>query len=268
VKDSIRPTLLLQKADKEASDLADKIAAEIRQSGKVTLDEIAQKYHLAVAETRPVGPSDAVLELGNSKDAKDEILRLRQGEVSLPLRTDRGYVVLALKQILPAHVGTLDEVRDKVIAALKTEEADSLAHTKATELELKLKAGAKFDAAAKSLGLEAKMSDLFALSGAVPGVGSGKQLSAAFSLKPGQSAAPLNLGSNWIVYQVAEKTEADPADFDKQKKTITDSLLQEKRTLAFDSFRAALEDRLKKDGTVKLTPDKLGTSNDFALPKS
>jgi peptidyl-prolyl cis-trans isomerase D len=268
VKDTIRPTLLLQKADKEATDLSDKIASEIRQSGKVTLDEIAQKYHLAVAETRPVGPSDSVLELGNSKDAKDEILRLRQGEVSLPLRTDRGYVILALKQILPAHTGTLDEVRDQVIAALKTQKADQLAHTKATELESKLKTGEKFDAAAKSLGLEAKTSDLFAKNGAVPGVGSGKQLGAAFALKPGQSAAPLNLGSNWIVYQVMEKTEADPADFDKQKKAITDTLLQEKRSLAFDSFRVALEERMKKDGTVKLTPDKLGTSSDFGLPKS
>jgi hypothetical protein len=71
-----------------------------------------------------------------------------------------------------------------------------------------------------------------------------------------------------VVYQVMEKTEANPADFDKQKKSITDTLLQEKRTLAFDSFRVALEERLKKDGTVKLTPDKLGTSNDFGLPKS
>jgi peptidyl-prolyl cis-trans isomerase D len=268
VKDTIRPNLRLQKADKIASDLADKIAAEIRQSGKITLDEIAQKYHLNVAETRPVGPGDAVLELGNSKDAKDEILRQRQGEVSLPLRTDRGYVVLSLKQIQPAHAGTLDEVRDKVVAALKTEKADQLARTKATELESKLKAGQKFDAAAKSLGLEAKTSDLFARNGAVPSVGSGKQLAPAFSLKPGQSGAPLNLGSNWVVYQVREKTEANPADFDKQKKSITDTLLQEKRTLAFDSFRLALEERLKKDGTVKLTPDKLGTSNDFGLPKS
>jgi peptidyl-prolyl cis-trans isomerase D len=268
VKETIRPTLLLQKADKNAQDLSDKIAADIRQSGKITLDEIGQKYHLGIAETRPVGPSDAVLELGNSKDAKDEILRLRQGEVSLPLRTDRGYVMLSLKEILPTHTGTLDEVRDQVIATLKQQKADQLAHTKATDLETKLKAGEKFDAAAKSLALEAKTTEPFARNGAVPGVGSGKQLGVAFSLKQGQSAPPLNLGSNWVVYQVMEKTEANPADFEKQKKSITDSLLQEKRTLAFDSFRVALEERFKKDGTVKITPDKLGTSSDFGLPKS
>ena len=178
MKETIRPTLLLQKADKNAQDLSDKIAADIRQSGKITLDEIGQKYRLAIAETRPVGPSDAVLELGNSKDAKDEILRLRQGEVSLPLRTDRGYVMLSLKEILPTHTGTLDEVRDQVIATLKQEKADQLAHTKATDLEAKLKAGEKFDAAAKSLGLEAKASEPFARNGAVPGVGSGESSSA------------------------------------------------------------------------------------------
>jgi peptidyl-prolyl cis-trans isomerase D len=268
VKEQIRPTILLQKADKEATALSDKIASDIRQSGKITLDEVGQKYHLPLAETRPVGPSDAVLELGNSKDAKDEILRLRQGEVSLPLKTDRGYVILSLKQIEPAHAATLEEVRDKVIATLKQQKADQLARTKATDLEAKLKLGEKFDAAAKSLGLEAKTSEPFARNGAVPGVGSGKQLGPAFSLRPGQSAPPLNLGSNWVVYQVMEKTEANPADFDKQKKSITDSLLQEKRTLAFEAFKTGLEERFKKDGTVKITPDKLGTSADFGLPKS
>ena len=156
VKEQIRPTLLLQKADQQATELSDKIAGDIRQSGKITLDEVGQKYHLPIAETRPVGPSDSVLEFGNSRDAKDEILRLRQGEVSLPLKTDRGYVVLSLQQTLPAHAGTLDEVRDKVIVALKQQKADQLAHTKATELEAMLKAGEKFDPGGKIAGSRSK----------------------------------------------------------------------------------------------------------------
>ena len=37
-----------------------------------------------------------------------------ENELSLPLRTDRGYVVLSVKQIIPAHQGTLEEVRERV----------------------------------------------------------------------------------------------------------------------------------------------------------
>ena len=257
VKDTLRTPLLLQKADNQAGSIADKMSAEIRQSNKVTLDELAQKYHLEVSETRPVSPTDALLELGNGQDVKEEISHLRQGELSLPLRTDRGFVVLSLKQVIPAHQGTLEEVRDKLIADLKQQKSTQLAQSEAAELAGRARAGEKFDPAAKALGLDPKTSDSFARNGTIPGVASGKQLSAAFFLKQGDIGGPTNFGENWVVYQVVEKTQPDPAEFDKQKKTITDNLLQQKRNLAFDAFRTSLEERLKQEGKLKLMPEKL-----------
>jgi peptidyl-prolyl cis-trans isomerase D len=257
VKDSIRTPLLLQKADQEAADTADKLSADIRQSNKVTLDELAQKYYLSTGETRPVAATEPLLELGNSQQAKDEIFHLRQGELSLPIHTDRGFVVLALKDSVPAHQASLQEVRDKVVDALKQQKSTQLAQTKAEELEKRVKAGEKFNVAAKALGFDPKTSDAFARSGTAAGLGSGKQLSAAFGLKVGDVGAPVAIGQNWTVYQVADKTEPNPDDFQKQEKTLTDNLLQQKRALAFDAFRSALEERLKKDGTLKLYPDKL-----------
>ena len=257
VKDTLRTPLLLQKADAQASSIADKMSADIRQSNKVTLDELAQKYHLEISETRPVSPTDPLLELGNAQDLKEEISRLRQGELSLPLHTDRGFVVLSLKEVIPAHQGSLDEVREKLIADLKQQKSVQLAQTSADELAKRVKAGEKFAATAKALGLDPKTSDPFARSGTIPSVASGKQLSAAFFLKPGDVGGPSSIGENTIVYQVVEKTEPDPAEFDKQKKTITDNLLQQKRNLAFDAFRASLEERLKQEGKLKLMPEKL-----------
>ena len=257
VKETLRTPLLLQKADAQEESIADKMSSEIRQSNKVTLDELAEKYHLEISETRPVSPTDPLLELGNGQDVKEEISRLRQGELSLPLRTDRGFVVLSLKQVIPAHQGTLEEVRDKLIADLKQQKSVQLAQADAEELAKRVKAGEKFDAAAKALSLNPKTSDPFARSGTIPGVASGKQLSAAFFLKPGDVGGPSSFGENWVVYQIVEKTEPDPAEFEKQKKTITDNLLQQKRNLAFDAFRTSLEERLKQEGKVKLMPEKL-----------
>ena len=59
---------------------------------------------------------------------------LRMGELSLPVHTDRGYVVLQLKEILPAHPATLDEVREKVLTDLKNQKAEELAKSKADDL--------------------------------------------------------------------------------------------------------------------------------------
>jgi peptidyl-prolyl cis-trans isomerase D len=257
VKDSIRSPLMLSKADKQASDIADKLSEAIRQNNKMSLDDLAKQFHLAVGETRPVTATEPILELGNSKEVKDAIFGQRPDELSLPIHTDRGYLVLSVRGVLPAHQGTLDEVRDRVVADLKQQKSTEIARQKADDLEKRLKSGEKFDAAAKALGLDPKTSDFFARNGSISGAASGKQLSAAFQMKPGDVGPPLNLGSTWLVYRVAEKQEPNPADFEKQKKDLTDQVLQTKRNLAFEAFRTSLETRLKQDGKLRIMTDKL-----------
>jgi peptidyl-prolyl cis-trans isomerase D len=263
VKDSLRAPLVLAQADKEAGDTSDKIASEVRRSNKTSLDDLASQFHLTVSETRPISATDQVLELGNSKEIKDAMFRLRTGEVSLPIRTDRGYVVLSVKDIQPAHQGTLEEVRARVISDIQKEKAAQDVVTKADELSRKVKSGEKFDAAAKSLGLDPKSSDSFARDGSVPGLGSGKQLSAAFDMKVNEVSAPVPLGAGRAVYEVVEKTPLDQTDFAKQEKDLTEVVVQNKRTLAFDAFRAALDARLKQEGKLKTFPEKLKTATDL-----
>jgi hypothetical protein len=102
-----------------------------------------------------------------------------------------------------------------------------------------------------------------ARSGSIPGVGSGKQLSSAFDMKPGEVSAPMDLGASRVVYQVVSKEEPNPADYDKQVKDLTQTVLQNKRTVAFDAFRIALDARLKQEGKLRTYPEKLKISNDL-----
>jgi peptidyl-prolyl cis-trans isomerase D len=263
VKDSLRAPLLLNQAEKLANDTADKLSAAIRQSSKISLDDLAKEYHLTVNETRPVSATDPLLEFADSKEAKNAIFLLRQGEINPPVQTARGYVVLSLKSIFPAHPGSFEEVRDRVITDLKREKSTELAKSKAEELTKRIKSGERFDAAARALGLEPKTSDPLARDGSIPGAASGKQLGAAFNLKTGDVGAPLSMGQNWLVYRVAEKTEANPADFEKQKIALTKELLDSKRKLAFEAFQTALDNRLKQEGKLKLMPEKLKSFGTF-----
>jgi peptidyl-prolyl cis-trans isomerase D len=257
VKDSLRAPLALQQADQQAADAADRLAKTIRQSNKVSLDDLAKQYQLTISQTRPISATDPVLELGNSKEVKDAIFRLRQNELSLPIRTDRGYVVLSVQQITLAHQGSLEEVRERVVNDLKQEEAGKLAKAKAEELAKRIKTGEKFEAAAKALGLEAKTSDFISRNDSIAGAVSGKQLGAAFQLKAGDVGAPVNLGANWIVYRVESKEEPNPSDFEKQKKSLAEQLLQTKRSVAYEAFKTALDTRLKQEGKVKLMTNKM-----------
>jgi peptidyl-prolyl cis-trans isomerase D len=257
VKDSLRAPMQLQQADQQAADAADRLAKTIRQSNKVSLDDLAKQYQLTVSQTRPISPTDPVLELGNSKEVKDAIFRLRQNELSLPIRTDRGYVVLSVQEISLAHQGSLEEVHEQVVNELKQEEANKLAKTKADDLAKRVKAGEKFESAAKALGLEAKTSELISRNDSISGAASGKQLGEAFQMKPGDVGTPLNLGANWMVYRVEAKDEPNPNDFEKQKKSLAEQLLQSKRGVAYEAFKTALDNRLKQEGKVKLTTEKM-----------
>ena len=60
-----------------------------------------------------------------------------------------------------------------------------------------------------------------------------------------------------MVYRVEAKDEPNPADFDKQKKSLEEQLLQSKRNVAFEAFKTALEAKLKAEGKVKIMNDKL-----------
>ncbi len=265
--EQVKPQLLVnakaQKGDDEASKLSGQVSAEIRKSNKVSLDDLAKQFNLDISDTAAVSATDPLLYFGNAPAVKEELFRLRQGEVSMPLLTDRGYVILSLKALIPAHQGTFDEERTKVLSDVKRDKAIQLANSKADELQKRVKGGEKLEVAAKALGLETKTSDLLSRSGTIPGVGTAKQVAAAFQMKVGDVSAPQNLGQSWLVYRVAEKIEPNPEDFEKQKKDLTEQVLQQKRDLAFRSFRVALEDRLKKEGKLKIMTDKLKGFSDL-----
>jgi len=56
----------------------------------------------------------------------------------------------------------------------------------------------------------------------------------------------LNVGANWFVYRVCKKKKRpNPADFEKQKKELSDQVLQTKRNMVL-TLPHSLEARLKQ----------------------
>ena len=250
VRAEIFPIVQDAKVQAQANDVSNQMAAAVRQSDRQPLDDLAKKFNLELGETPAVSMTEAVGKLGNSTELHQTLFELRAGELSDPLRLDTGYVVLTPKQILPAHQGTLAEVHDQVLSDYQQEKSVELAKTKADDLAKAVAGGQAIDKAAKSLGLEVKTSEAFARNGSVADVGTGEQLGAAFTMKPGETSKPLLLGANWVVYRVADHTNANPDDLDKQAKDITQQLLQAKQEAAFAAFRTALEDRLRSEGKL------------------
>lgn len=259
IRNTLQAPLVTQKADRMSEDLERQIAGAIRKSNRASLDELAKQFNLTVSETRALSAAEPILELGNSKEARDMIFSLRPGELSSPVRTQRGYVVLTVKEIQPARPATLAEVREQVLSDLKRQKGVELARVRAAELAKRAQSGENLQSAAKALALEAKTSESITRTGSINGVGSGKQLSEAFRLPVGKTSQPLSIGSNWLVYRVAEREEAKQADVEKQRKEVRDQVLQSKQSLAYEAFRTGLEERLRHEGKVRINADRMKT---------
>ncbi len=257
VKASIANQLQQDKAEQFGESTSTQIADEIRRSGRIPLEDLAKKFNMTTGEAKLVEATQPLPELGNAPGLMDSIFHERAGDVSAPVHTDAGYVVLSVKDIQPSHPATLAEVHDRVAGDYRHEKAVEFAKTRADELAKRVKGGENFNAAAKALGLDVKTSDPISRTGSIADVGSAKQFAAAFTMTVGQIGDPISLGSNWTVYRVAQHDTVNPDDFDKQKDKIEQQVVQRKRQTAYDLFRTALKARLEKDGQLHFNADNL-----------
>ncbi len=257
VRDTIVPIVLDEKVRTDANNISNQMAAAVRQSNRQSIDDLAKKFNLETGETPPSSVTEPVGDLGNSPDLHQVLFQLRPGEVSAPIQVDKGWVILTVKKIDPAHPGTLAEVHDRVLSDYQQEQSVQLASAKAAELVKRTQAGEPFDKVAKSLGVDVKTPDAFPRTGSIPDLGSGHQLEAAFSMPVGQLSSPVQLSGGWVVYKIVAHEPVIAEDLAKQRDQISQQLLQAKQGAAFDAFRTALEDRLKSEGKLRIDTEAL-----------
>ena len=105
--DEVLPQILAalqeEKAERAADDISEQMAEEIRRSGRVPLEDLTKKYDLKLGETQPLEANQPIPEVGNAPEIADTIFRMRAGDESAPIHTDKGYVVLSVKNVQAAH---------------------------------------------------------------------------------------------------------------------------------------------------------------------
>jgi peptidyl-prolyl cis-trans isomerase D len=250
VRGEILPNVLEDKVSAEANQLSDQIASAVRQSNRQSLDALAKKFNLEQGTTPAVAATDPVGDLGKEADLQQTLFALRQGEISAPIRIERGTVILALKDDQQAHQGTLAESLDAVLADYRRDNSVLLARSRADELAKRTRAGEPLDKAGKDLGIAVTTSQSFARIGQVGDLGSASEFEAAFSMPADKVSDAAPLGGNWVVYRVVAHEQPNPAEIILQRPQLQQQLLQSRQTAVFEAFTTALKDRLRKDGKL------------------
>lgn len=256
VRGEIQPILAAEKAERVANEQANKLSAAVLQSSRRPIEELARQFNLRVRELPLVSPGEPAGDLGPAPEFVDSLFRAQPNQLSGPVRIDRGHVVFTVKETQAAHPGTLAEVRSRVADDFRRDRSVELARTRAEEFARRAQ-GANFAQTAKVMGLEMRASELFARTGSVPDVGAARQIPTAFTLPVGSVSKPVFLGARWVVFRVAAHEQAKPEDLVAQSKTIAATLLNQKRQLAYDAFRTALEQRMQAEGKLQFNEQNL-----------
>jgi peptidyl-prolyl cis-trans isomerase D len=252
VRSTIQPLVADEKITTEANDISGQMSAAVRQSNHQSLDDLAKKFNLQLGDAPLASSTDPVSAFANSADLRTALFELRPGELSQPIQTPQGFVIITPKDIQTAHQGTLAEVHDRVLADYQQEKSLDLARSKADQLAKLAKSGDSFDKAAQSLNLPVKTSESVSRTASIPDVGTGESIDAAFSSPVGQVSDAKQVGGNWLVYRVTGHTPVTDNEVVLQADQIHQQLLQAKQGAAYDAFRLSLEDRLKKEGKLTI----------------
>ena len=231
----IKETLLTERSDRAARARADDVKPKLQSAPDFGAE--ARRLGLEAREAT-VGRGDALEGVGRDAQLEDAVFSLAVGGVSPATRTAGGYAIVKVLEQIPAGLPPVAEIKERVMEAIKRERAEARALEKAKALVAVLAKGGDFRAAARLEGFTT--GDLGPFTLAEPpkdreALPNGVFL-AAVQTAAGQVAEPVAAGSGVYVVKTLERQLPDPAGFLRERPEVEKQVLEQKRSLAWESW--------------------------------
>src|SRR5262249_47216933 len=125
-------------------------------------------------------------------------------------------------------------------------------------------------AAAEKLGFEAKAEASYKLGTPLGEAGSSIVIDdPLYASKGGEIIQkPVFLNSNYLVFGVNKRTEADLAEFAKQRDSLMQSALDERKHQVFDDYLTATQRTMESNGKIKIYKDVLASMQEEEGPET
>jgi peptidyl-prolyl cis-trans isomerase D len=194
---------------------------------------------------------------------------LPKGGTSDVINAGYAFVILHIDDRQPAHMKTLDEVKDQIEPAIKKEKASRVADAAATSLEGQARSSS-LDKAAAAKGMVVVNTDFISRADALPGIGpSPAFMDAVFNAREKAPPDQVQLPQGFAVFEVlAVKPPATPT-FEEIRSQVETQFKNERITALLTQKTQELSDRAKAEHDLKKAAKELGASmktSDFVLP--
>jgi len=234
VVDTIKAKLAAKRAEEEASKKAGTDQAKLLAATDFATEVRTLGLPLRDAT---VGRGELIVGIGRDPKVEEAVFSVSVGGTSTPIKVPTGYAIVRVVGQFPAGVPPLEEIKARVIDAIKRERAEVTAMDRAKALVAALGKGGDFLTTAKADGFATGETPLFSLAeppkeARLPG----GVMVAALQTPTGQVSEPVKTGAAVYVVKTLERQPADVAGFDKQREELDKQALEQKRTQAWDAW--------------------------------
>ncbi len=265
-----KPELLVSARNSQSFAVAAKLAERAQARLKATQDpqkvaqELAAEANMKpadmVKETPYIKPGDDVPDIGSNQQFEQAIAPLNNPkDVGQQTGIKGGFAIPLLVDKKDPRIPDFDEVKAKIVKALKDQRTKEQIESKAKEIASSSGTADQLKAVGDKAGFEVASETAYKLGKTLGSAGTTPAIDeAVYGLKAGEvTKTPIKSGDNWVIIGVTKRKEADLAEFAKQRDQLTDSMLSQRQDQVFADYIASVQEKMKRDGRIKIYEDVL-----------
>lgn len=277
-KKELEVSLRNRRAYSVAAELAQKVSDALKQSKDVqgTAQQFAAQANMSatemVRETAYVKPGDNVENIGTSPQFEEGIAGLENAQdVGDKIPVQNGFAIPMLVDKKEPRDAEFDEVKNELIEVVKLETARNKIEQIANQIAAGSTTAAVIANAAQSNNMKAKEQKSFILGsplGEGPSATTSEALEdAIYAMKEGEATkTPIKIGESYYIVGVTKRQEANMDDFAKQRDTLMEQMVSQKRGEVFQDYLASTRQRLEIGGDIKVYKDAIAKIDDETSP--
>jgi peptidyl-prolyl cis-trans isomerase D len=275
-KKEIEVSLRNRRSYQIAAQLAQRIADRLREVKDVqkVAEEFAAEANMnsteMVRETKFIKPGDNVENIGSSPQFEEAIAPLNNvGDVGGRVSIKNGFAApMLVERREPNVIPPFAEVREQAAERIRQTRAKEQLEQSARELAESAANPEALKAAAERLGLKAETAEAYKLGSPLGPAGTSPATDdAIYALKAGEvTKTPVKSGDTYVVLGATKRTDADLAEFGRQRDQLIETALTQRRTDVFGDYVASLRKRLERDGKVRIYEEVLARAIEVEEP--
>ncbi len=187
-------------------------------------------------------------------------ISLGKGEIGEKVSIPGGFAVPRVTDILDKGAAmSFEQARNQVENKYRQEKEPGFAQARAQEILNQSKSVEDFERLVKAEGLEVKNDTNFnAYSFHGESQTRTQALAALMALKEGEAAkAPIKVGASYLIFIAKKRQEADLSKLPQERENVRQSILSERRSLAYETFMNAARKRYEEQGKIKIYQDRI-----------